>query len=125
MKTQEKASHPKGEGGNNVTEHTPTPWIVTHQTGSDFSFDIVSPQEPRGIIVGSTGSCMDVNSRSGADAAFIVRAVNSHEALLEAAKRIIDSINEEQRNNGLVGYTEGFVIAFDDLQKAIAQAEGK
>ena len=51
------------------------------------------------------------------NAAFIVRAVNSYEALLEAAKKLI----QEAKNTDIITGYEGFI----DLKKAIAQAEGK
>jgi hypothetical protein len=44
---------------------------------------------------GPTCSTIDVGNRSTqlANAAFIVRAVNSHDALVEAAKNLIDEIS--------------------------------
>jgi hypothetical protein len=51
-------------------------------------------------------------------ASIIVRAVNSHEALLEAAKEIIFEINEIDTSKPSRG-------AYAKLKEAIAQAEAK
>lgn len=66
-------------------KHTPTPWVAN------------------GRYIGTTnhmsavGECRDVNGnwcddvKSSADAAFIVRAVNSHDKLVEALKALLDA----------------------------------
>jgi len=65
---------------------TTRPWIVTHQTASNFSFDIVSPQTPSGVFIASCGSCQSKDSTPSANASLIIKAVNNHEALLKACR---------------------------------------
>jgi len=89
----------------NAVSHTPTPWKVTTTNEVWMS-----------SVCGSDGDeiaqCFKFKNESEANAAFIVRAVNSHEELLEAAKSLI--------KYGVVGdeYKE-------QVRQAIAKAEGK
>jgi hypothetical protein len=90
------------------TQHTPTPWkfeVMNNILGIPLLYHI-----NRG----------DIEVRSGlADAEFIVRAVNSHEALLETLKSIIESNSYWWQE---VGWDDE---DFKRATKLIAQAEGK
>lgn len=103
---------PMGERrGTKRTEHTPTPWIAT-ETGMDEceeTFEISSMKTD-----GMTGGYRWFNR---ADAAFLVRAVNSHEELLNCLKgamMIVKALSSD--------YDTVFV---QEVEKAIAKAERK
>lgn len=95
-----------------MDKHTPTPWKAA------------SPQVFMGVtcvwIHGANGPVLKIEGSLKesvlADAAFIVRAVNAHEALLAALKDLLHQIetNGERRE---------FVVG--DAVQAIAKAEGK
>jgi len=63
-------------------KHTPTPWGYTYDGSSDWSIGPVN--DPQSNPVMNVWSKDDDKAR--ANAGFIVRAVNSHEALLKMAK---------------------------------------
>jgi len=68
-----------------VTQHTPVPW--TYEAGSE----IISVQGTRRLLVAQvleTAMLKDEPDHREADAAFIVRACNAHEELLEALNRL-------------------------------------
>jgi hypothetical protein len=87
-------------------KHTPTPWSAELNDGT---WDI---RHANGTV-----AMLDKydDETEQANAAFIVRAVNSHAALLEAAKEIVQDIREDND----LGDT------FKKLVEAIALAEGK
>jgi hypothetical protein len=80
-----------------VGEHTKTPWAARGQQVFDTTEHAVSLAYC-GIVAGA-GVCKDGKIRSFgvdeetaiANAAFIVKAVNSHEALVKALEEIIDA----------------------------------
>lgn len=72
-------------------KHTATPYSITHQTGSDFSWDIYSKQSVSGFPVATCGQQKATDDICQANAEFIVRACNSHSALVEACKSLIRS----------------------------------
>lgn len=85
-------------------EHTPIPWKVDRTVVRAYNGEVVT-------ITGKSP-----HSGAIADAEFIVRAVNSHEALLKAvvlAKRELTLIGH---GNGVLGMA---------LDEAIAQAEAQ
>lgn len=61
--------------GSAVSEHTPLPWEY------DGNYEIIAQKNAYESIC-----VLNVTPRSGANAAFIVKAVNSHAALVEALK---------------------------------------
>lgn len=87
-------------------KHVPTPWKIHKPSVSDNN------------ILDGSGNFVGATYR-WEDASFIVRAVNSHEALLEAAFAVVDDPKIRH-----VAHRE-FMGKLDDLKKAIAQAEGK
>ena len=106
------------------TQHTPTPWKVQfyeETQGPNFG-NSVSEIHNDGVSI-----CKTINTpthsrewcqESDANMAFIVRAVNSHKALLDAAKFSL-SVHKAQ---GLFDMSEK--MAAEKLKKAIAAAEG-
>jgi hypothetical protein len=65
--------------------HTPTPWIWD---GDPFSPTIHAPQSQTCICE------LDTNDQRQANAQFIIRACNSHDALLEACKTIVFQVSQ-------------------------------
>lgn len=106
--------------------HTPTPWKFTHHTniGGDQMARI---DDEKGIfLAGVSDMNLIDHSLRDANAAFIVRAVNAHEELLEAAK-LASKIAENWIHDQLDG-TSGLKSALEGLEsvrKAISKAEGK
>lgn len=99
----------KNETTNNscklAANHTPTPWKQ-------------SEIDPAHIIDAEGFTITWVESASGMDetnAKFIVRAVNSHKELLDAAKRTLLCLEDQ---------VEGQHTTKDALRRAIAKAEG-
>lgn len=105
-KTQE--DYYKGDEGNKTKqEHTPTPWNVTKDSHPDMEGSIWIDSK----TIEKPALCFNE-----ADAAFIVRAVNSHEELLEACKEIVRYMKNETDNPEAV---------YDRVEQAIANAERK
>ena len=97
-------------------KHTPTPWGVQHVPwGREIDHKIVSALGQVIAILNKPRLGIEHNQIMH-DADFIVRAVNSHEALLEAAKQLIQEV---RASDIITGYT-GFI----NLKKAIAKTEG-
>ena len=102
-----------------LQQHTPMPWqrqgfdILSHGPNGTHAYFLArcQPDNGKGVVR------VDTEAEAVANADFIVRAVNSHEALLRAAKLAI------------VAYREQFKDAtpnwFIGLLQAIKQAEGK
>lgn len=98
------------------TKHTPTPWkregfsVVSHGERESHHWFLAEcrPDNGKGTVK------VDNEKEAIANAEFIVRAVNSHEALLQTAKELLKAIKGEgmARNWGM-------------WEQAIAQAEGK
>lgn len=100
-----------------TAKHTPTPWEVTSTLGQ---LAITRPHKTIGIAFDTV--CRMESNRDGSidaelNAEFIVRAVNSHEALLEIVKTYKVRLDEQ--------YDEENCDEMEHIEKAIAQAEGK
>lgn len=97
-------------------QHTPTPWINPNGTGLI--------RNEHGGYIAST-ACRDImpgNPNRLIDAAFIVRAVNAHQEILEHMKtleRIIASLGDEPMDRVVQGNCLAITRAI------IAKAEGK
>jgi hypothetical protein len=63
-----------------MSEHTPTPWRVEYDDNGFFFID--APGRPSPYIAATGGEGM----ANAENAAFIVKAVNSHDALVDALK---------------------------------------
>ena len=82
--------------------HTPTPWELGE----------------RGILNSTRDVYIAQTAFESPDAEFIVRACNSHYELLEACKRALPLLRIGNKNNM-------FAFCADQLEQAIAKAEGK
>lgn len=112
MKTQEKA------------QHTPMPWKHTTQPSG------YNEKTRIDCIIGNGGECVaSCNSGSApneANAAFIVCAVNSHEALLEQLKGTAIALHHNVEHEGSGEYFQNCTHPMCiKNQNAIAQAEAK
>lgn len=91
--------------------HTPTPWKRLGRI-------ILDPRE-RQESSNLTRIRFIVECRSEEDAIFVVRAVNAHKALIEAAKTAADYLRKSWP------LTDRAVEVHNMLDKALAAAEGK
>lgn len=99
--------------GGQQTEHTPTPWSYTGTSDWATIYQIGTHEHVAGM--------MNKNNPK-ADAEFIVRAVNSYEALLEEAKEAANdllSLSAEEAKPLAIR------ASLNRLMRAIAKAEGK
>lgn len=99
------------------TTHTPTPWHRNVSPAHKYPIYADKNGNPEGRDWIHIAAVLPGNPNEEADLDFIVRAVNSHEELLAAAKNA-------------VSYIEGDKKQWPDeidlqLRKAIAKAEGK
>lgn len=92
-------------GPHALPQHTPTPWTYENHEIWGASKNIAEIHESKSIF--SAGEAQ-------ANAAFIVRAVNSHEDLLKAAKMALSCMSPDDND-----------ITAQSLRNAIAKAEGK
>jgi len=95
--------------------HTRTPWIQRGQTIRNENGQIIADCAAREETIKPIGG-----AERDANAAFIVRACNNHEALLAAAKSAVEAIDE------LIAEDDPFDMPppwLDDLDQAIAAAE--
>lgn len=93
-------------------KHTPTPWKIDNK-GDPSVENLVA--EVRGVMIFGTyfaSSCY-------ADAAFIIRVVNTHAKLLEAAKDLI----KNSCHHGKVIQIDSF--DFEKFEQVIKNAEGE
>ena len=74
--------------------HTPTPW--TQCEACDNSGDILVQGPPEAYEIASISGGID-NATDRANAAFIVSAVNAHEALVSALEQLHDAFNAYPR----------------------------
>ncbi len=91
-----------------MTEHTPTPWRV--EEGTDLIWGACDPDDltSRGmgysIVEGKPPHWKPYKpsrDEREANAAFIVKAVNNHEALVQALQALVDQVNDYERVNNL------------------------
>jgi|SRR3990172_608475 len=98
-----------------MTKHTATPWVFSE----DRTMIYTSGNAPFGykVIKPNNDSRED---EATANTAFIVRAVNSHEALVDALKRISNGEFSPDLPNG-----ECLLAMRNVARKALKQAEGE
>ncbi len=99
-------------------EHTPTPWkyeMRNHVNGytGQMGFEIEGPQKKKSLV-GNIPTFYGVGGFLGnkTDAAFIVKAVNSHEELVAALKVVFHSQAIESMS----------VREFDQVKEALQKA---
>lgn len=86
-----RAKH-TSEGQANVSEPTPTPWKVEGRA--------LFPENPLYGKIADVYEYVSGEENAVANANFIVRAVNSHEALLEAAKDALCELDPDCKYDG-------------------------
>ena len=101
---------------NTDTKHTPTPWAVDGRFGI-VATEILNDGKPHVRDVATAGAPWRTTEDNVANAAFIVKAANSHDALVAAAKWAIRAL--ETKDDAAESY------ALRDLEVALKLAEGK
>jgi hypothetical protein len=100
------------------SEHTPTPWAVDEDHPTSVVFEADTEIE---ICTTDSGSSAE-QGEDEANAALIVRAVNSHAALVEALGDLVEIIDRAgllNLSNGVqLGQTSWYVKASDRLEYA-------
>lgn len=114
-------------------QHTPTPWKEPQYIGENTywiatpSGNKYSDHQECGLKVKPWGN-RSIN-QDKADAAFIVRAVNSHEALKTQLQSLYDLVCNIQSNvegaNIVMREAENVGCNLEAVREAIAQAEGE
>lgn len=106
---------------NEKVQHTPTPWISEPINYDAYTAAIRIPDSLTGKSNGMGTIAHLVGTSAVGNAAFIVRAVNSHEGLINALKLAKATI-ERLKPSVPWEFTQG---TRDVIDKAIAQAERK
>jgi hypothetical protein len=104
------------------TQHTPTPWKVDGCAVTSDVFNICT--------LDTTAKDMNENQigmgELSANAAFIVRAVNTHEELLETLKTVVVYMDAQCKVNGEFSTADAPGYAMRrKVEQAIAKAEGR
>ena len=106
-------------------QHTPTPWKAH---GTEFGVQVDSQNF---LEIGSTCNLIP-EPECRANAAFIVKAVNQHEALLASHEEMLDILKGIINATGKIigGQEYGLVIhkydaTYQKIQQVIAKAEGE
>jgi hypothetical protein len=73
-----------------MSKHTPLPWTLSDNPHQKECLDILGS----GYVVASAWAGGDMDNDYEANAEYIVRAVNSHEDLLEALKELEGEFNQ-------------------------------
>ena len=117
MKTLESPTNPHAAG---KAAHTPTPWSV-RASRNDEGYGLLICDEDQTILAGmDTWLGPTPEAEMEANAAFIVRACNSHAALVEALETLLNC--PDLNMDSLEIETEG---AIDQARAAIARATGQ
>ena len=98
------------------THHTPTPWeqSKTYIVQKGHGVSLANATVMKGLSINADAENYE---KALANAAFIVRAVNSHDALLNASKEVVKAYREHEEDH------LAFMIV--NLRKAINDAGGK
>ena len=109
-----------------MRDHTPTPWKASPYS-SIVGIAISAQPDPNKntvVLAGTMGTFSDDHQvESEANAAFIVRAVNNHEALVDALERCL-AFAEDVEVKALVG-DEGCLWPAEIARAALAAAKGE
>lgn len=100
---------------NMTTQHSPLPWSTRKDSVSDYLFD------NEGNYLGHTGSMKNTSEQNTQNAQFIVTAVNSHAALVEA----LDNARKAMEMARQCGQFPDFCLeAIADARAALSLAKG-
>ena len=105
----------------NTQYHTPTPWMASE--GQLYNYDNISKDS--GKTLAYIPYYDEENERDRANAAFIVQAVNSHDALVEALTVIMSEIDEQQKCGGGYSIDTHLLETLDKARAALALAKGE
>lgn len=98
-----------------MSAHTPTPWRVIKRGNQTQS---------RTYVVGGPSNEMIDPPVNAADAAFIVRAANNHDALVAALREMLDLALEANTPGAMrTGWADAFARAVPDARATLAAAE--
>lgn len=96
-----------------MAEHTPTPWV---QFTIDGKCDAIMPSGRNGDI------CTFRDSPNEANAAFIIKAVNNHDALMTALEEILSAEKEFREGMPLGWEGDPLTDACKQARDALAKA---
>lgn len=109
-----------------MPEHTPTPWgsAPTGNMATDYSqpFAIYAKGEPS-LVAGCFGDTRGGIEAAAANAAFIVKAVNCHDELMAAARRVLDGLNARIDAASAANEPVPVFDGIADLRAALAKVE--
>lgn len=108
-------------GGPMKAQHTPTPWKIG-SFGTIYSGTSLTTEPVLEAGYYHPICIMDDWKTQREDAAFIVRAINTHEELLATAKHLLDLVADFSREEKP---PKDIQSRYDDYARAIAKAEGK
>ena len=95
-------------------EHTPTPWGITYNKTTKKKYVYISKDRLEQLAIVQPTISGDYE----ANAALIVRAVNSHEALINSIQFALQILNSNDENDA-----EAMPEVVRKLEKALKQAE--
>jgi hypothetical protein len=103
-----------------MSKHTPTPWRVTEHERNDESIALCIHSDAMGMpICRLGGNISQINVEANAE--FIVRAVNSHDKLVEAAERLLATLDAHLKTPHL----ERLNSQMGQFRAALAMAKGE
>jgi hypothetical protein len=98
-----------------TTKHTPTPWILSGNMGAIYS---MSPEASHGGVADRVCRC---GPEGLANAAFIVRACNCHEELLEALRGCLTALDNVNKVGGDTS-RDTYIIQAMEARAALVRA---
>jgi len=99
-------------------QHTPTPWHRNVSPAYKYPIFADKNGDAKGRDWIHIAAVLSGNPNQEADLDFIIRAVNSHEALLEALKAAKNLLDEQ-------AIDDGHHAEYTMIEQAVAKAEGK
>lgn len=102
-------------------QHTPTPWMVSDSDASNYGAEIITSSKTKAKRV----ACRLGGPDRDGNAAFIVRACNSHDALVKALKRcMVDLDAAKLLAQHTIGEPHGLNQTLEIARTALALANG-
>lgn len=104
-----------------MSQHTPTPWSIEGKLNKHQEGLLITSRDGLSIVCEMSGGLPFYEVE--ANAAFIVRAVNSHEALINALKEVSNAANvcaAHDQLNASYWFAKQKIV-----NEAIAQAEAR